>query len=63
MKDPATASNRVAIYARVSTLKDQNPEMQLRELREFAGHRGWEIVDLYTDRASGRKIPARNSTA
>lgn len=55
MKDPATASNRVAIYARVSTLKDQNPEMQLRELREFAGHRGWEIVDLYTDRASGSK--------
>ena len=40
---------RVAIYARVSTLNNQDPEMQLRELREYAGRRGWQIVDEYID--------------
>jgi putative DNA-invertase from lambdoid prophage Rac len=38
----------VAIYARVSTA-DQCCEMQLRELREYAGRRGWEIADEYVD--------------
>jgi len=38
----------VAIYARVSTA-DQCCEMQLRELREYAGRRGWEIADAYVD--------------
>ncbi len=33
--------SRVAIYARVSTHNGQDPEMQLRELREYAGRRGW----------------------
>ena len=41
--------SRVAIYARVSTHSGQDPEMQLRELREYAGRRGWEIVCEYTD--------------
>jgi hypothetical protein len=41
--------SRVALYARVSTLNGQDPEMQLRELREYAGRRGWEIVGEYTD--------------
>jgi len=41
---------RVAIYARVSTTdKGQDPEMQLRELREFCQRRGWEIAAEYTD--------------
>ncbi|PSH04770.1 MAG: resolvase [Acidobacteria bacterium] len=40
---------RVALYARVSTLNGQDPEMQLRELREYAARRGWEIIDEYTD--------------
>ena len=31
---------RVALYARVSTLNNQDPEMQLCELREYAGRRG-----------------------
>jgi DNA invertase Pin-like site-specific DNA recombinase len=31
---------RVALYARVSTLNHQDPEMQLAELREYAGRRG-----------------------
>jgi DNA invertase Pin-like site-specific DNA recombinase len=40
---------RVALYARVSTLNNQDPEMQLAELREYAGHRGWQIVEEFTD--------------
>jgi DNA invertase Pin-like site-specific DNA recombinase len=40
---------RVALYARVSTLNNQDPEMQLAELREYAGRRGWEIVEEFTD--------------
>jgi len=39
---------KVAIYARVSTL-DQNPEMQLAALREYAVRRGLEIVEEYVD--------------
>jgi len=27
----------------------QDPEMQLRELREYAERRGWEITETYTD--------------
>ena len=37
-------SQRVAIYARVSTLHNQNPEMQLTELREYASRRGWKVT-------------------
>jgi len=40
---------RVALYARVSTLNNQDPEMQLVELREYAGRRGWQIVEEFTD--------------
>ena len=40
---------RVGIYARVSTLIGQSPEMQLAELREYASRRGWEIVGEYVD--------------
>ena len=42
-------SQRVAIYARVSTLHSQNPEMQLTELREYAERRGWEVTAEYVD--------------
>jgi DNA invertase Pin-like site-specific DNA recombinase len=39
-----------AIYARVSTNNGhQNPEMQLRELREYCQHRGWDVTGCYTD--------------
>jgi len=41
-------SMRAAIYARVST-SDQDCGMQLRELREYALRRGWEIVGEYVD--------------
>jgi len=38
----------IAIYARVSTT-DQSCEMQLRELREYVGKRGWEVYAEYVD--------------
>jgi DNA invertase Pin-like site-specific DNA recombinase len=40
---------RAALYARVSTLVGQNPEMQIAELREFCTRRGWEIAGEYVD--------------
>jgi DNA invertase Pin-like site-specific DNA recombinase len=44
------AFQRIALYARVSTSGGhQDPEMQLAELREYAGRRGWEIMETYTD--------------
>jgi len=43
-------STRVALYARVSTSNgQQDPEMQLRELREYAERRGWLVAEVYTD--------------
>jgi len=39
----------VALYARVSTLTNQDPEMQLLELREHANRRGWQIIEEYVD--------------
>jgi DNA invertase Pin-like site-specific DNA recombinase len=48
---------RVALYARVSTANGhQDPEMQLRELREFIDRRGWQITEEYVDKGiSGSK--------
>jgi DNA invertase Pin-like site-specific DNA recombinase len=47
---------RVALYARVSTLNGQDPEMQLSELREYAARRGWTIHGEYVDQGvSGSK--------
>jgi len=40
---------KTAIYARVSTNNGQDPEMQLRELREYCQRRGWEITREYVD--------------
>ena len=42
-------NRRVAIYARVSTSIGQSVEMQLRDLREFAKHRSFELVGEYCD--------------
>jgi DNA invertase Pin-like site-specific DNA recombinase len=49
--------HRVALYARVSTSNgQQDPEMQLRELREYAGRRGWQVAEEYIDEGvSGSK--------
>ena len=44
----------VACYIRVSTT-DQNPELQLRELRDYATRQGWELADAYQGVGSGSK--------
>jgi DNA invertase Pin-like site-specific DNA recombinase len=47
---------RIAIYARVSTDdKGQDPENQLRQLRQWCATAGHEIAHEYIDRESGRK--------
>lgn len=43
-----TRENRCAIYARVSK-RDQNPENQLLELREFAAHNSFSIAGEFVD--------------
>lgn len=45
---------RIAIYARVSTEKQDN-ENQLVQLRDFAAKQGWNVVAEYVDRESGAK--------
>jgi DNA invertase Pin-like site-specific DNA recombinase len=39
----------VALYARVSTLNGQDPEVQLAPLRAHVAQRGWEIAAEYVD--------------
>lgn len=47
---------KVALYARVSTVNHgQDPELQLRDLREHCRLRGWEVFGEYVDTASGAK--------
>src|SRR5258708_13506115 len=40
---------KAAIYCRVSTTAGQSVEMQLRDLRQLADHRGFEIIGEYCD--------------
>jgi DNA invertase Pin-like site-specific DNA recombinase len=55
-QEPPLTIARVALYARVSTLNGQDPEMQLSELREYAVRRGWTITAEYVDQGvSGSK--------
>ena len=49
---PTPAKHRVAIYARVST-QDQDPQMQLRELRTYAKLRAFTIAHEFIDHVSG----------
>ena len=55
---------RTALYARVSTQdKGQNVQVQLDQLREYCGRRGWQITKEYVDNGvSGAKTdrPALN---
>jgi DNA invertase Pin-like site-specific DNA recombinase len=47
---------KTAIYTRVSKSDgSQDPENQLRELRAFCKKQSWEIVEVYTDYASGKR--------
>ncbi len=50
------AAQRAALYARVSTDdRGQNPETQLRQLRDYAERRGFEVAGEYVDFASGTR--------
>jgi DNA invertase Pin-like site-specific DNA recombinase len=54
---------RVALYARVSTRdKDQDPELQLHPLREYAAARGW-LPTEYVDRAAAGDLAGRRAWA
>ena len=49
---------RAAVYARVSTVdRGQDPETQLRQLREYAERRGFALAEehVYVDHASGSR--------
>lgn len=49
-----TRTARAALYARVSpNIGHQDPEVQLRELRQYCQRRGWEIAGEYIDHMSG----------
>ena len=51
----STTQKRVAIYARVSTTKDQHPEVQIDDLKTYCRSRGWIIVTEIVDTGySGR---------
>jgi hypothetical protein len=41
---------KIAIYARVSTKKGQDPAIQLAELREYIRNRKWKINGEYVDK-------------
>lgn len=43
-----------AIYARVST-DDQNADMQLAEVRQYAARQGWDVVEYVDKGVSGMK--------
>jgi putative DNA-invertase from lambdoid prophage Rac len=43
---------RVGLYVRISTV-DQNPEMQLQELESYSKSRGFTVVRVFEDRATG----------
>jgi len=49
---------RTTVYARGWTL-DQDPEMQLRELRAYAKHRGFPITDDFIDYVTGATAERR----
>lgn len=56
---PKHEIHRVAAYVRVSTA-EQNHAMQLDDIRKLAELRGWEIVSVIEEKASGAKLrPAR----
>lgn len=53
---------KVALYARVST-NDQDETLQLPRLRDYAGRAGWEVVQEYTDTATGKNCDRPGWTA
>lgn len=54
---------RVALYARVSTRdKNQDPELQLAPMREYAVARGWVVAE-FVDQASAADLVSRTAWA
>jgi DNA invertase Pin-like site-specific DNA recombinase len=53
---------RGAIYTRVSTT-DQNAEMQVRELDEYAARQGWDVFATPGRYERGQVEPARTGSA
>ena len=51
-----SSTKRAALYVRVST-DAQTLENQIRELRQVAGRRGWDVVEVYSD--AGKKVNGR----
>jgi len=51
-KAPKGQAVKIAIYARVSTTKQDN-ENQLAQLREYAEKQNWQVFDCYIDQESG----------
>jgi DNA invertase Pin-like site-specific DNA recombinase len=49
---------KVVAYARVSTSNHhQDPEVQLRDIREFCSRKGWELSEVYVDKGiRGTKV-------
>ena len=43
-------TKRVGLYARVSTVNGQDPEVQLLELRDYCQRRGFEIAEEFVDK-------------
>jgi hypothetical protein len=60
---PTIGLVQVTIYTRVSSRDKQDPENQLRQLREFCAKQGWNIVQEYEDRASGDACEQRQVSA
>jgi DNA invertase Pin-like site-specific DNA recombinase len=54
---------RVALYGRVSTRdKEQDPQLQLVPMREYATARGWDVAE-YVDQASAGDLAGRTAWA
>jgi DNA invertase Pin-like site-specific DNA recombinase len=49
-----------ALYTRISTLPDHNPDRQLHDLRQTASERGYRVIREYADRVSGKKAKHPN---
>lgn len=50
---------RVAIYARVSTNKEQKPEAQIAEIKSYCERRGWIVIEELVDQGYSGKSDKR----
>src|SRR6516162_6682248 len=64
MQEEPFMAMRVAIYARVSTDdKGQDPENQLRQLRQWCERMGYPVVREYVEHESGKGVEYRRKLA